>query len=107
MSSIPSAGNINTNAQVINGNFKYIGKAYGEATIDRYLMFFSNDSFDLYNRAMANLTNETDLYIENRKRALINITYDHYTEGFFIFSLFYSKEVLRVSADLIEFVDEN
>jgi len=104
--STPSMGYIDGSAQVTDGNFKYIGKAYGEASSIRILFMFTTQSVDLHNRAMADLTNKTNLYEGGNRRALINVTWDHYSEGIFIFSLLYSKEKVRVSADLIEFIDE-
>jgi len=103
--SSPTVGFIDTGAQVIDGNFKYIGKAYGEASSTRVLLFFGTESVNLHNRAMADLTNKVDLYNGNNRRALINVAWDHYTEGPFIFTIFFSKERVIVSADLIEFID--
>jgi len=105
--SSPGIGFINnTGATVSDGNFKYLGKVYGEASSDRILLLFRIQQGNLYQKAMQDLTNNADLYSGSNRKALINITMDNRIEGPFIFTAIYSREVVKISADLIEYLDE-
>ena len=106
--SSPGIGFINNaGATVSNGNFEYLGKVYGEASSGRILLFFRIEQGDLYQKAMQDLTNNADLYNGRNKKALINITMDNRIEGRFIFTPIYCKEIVKISADLIEYIDDS
>ena len=105
--SSPGVGFINnTGATVSDGNFRYLGKVYGEASSGRILLLFRIEQGNLYQMAMQDLTNNADLYSGRNRKALINMTVDNRIEGPFVFTAIYSREIVKISADLIEYIDE-
>ena len=101
-SSFTLGGVDNTGAVVTGENFKYISKVRGEASSGRILLVFRLDSGDIYSRAMADISNKVDLY-DGSKKGLINVTYDYRFESFLLG--IYGKEVVTITADVVEFLD--
>ena len=101
-SSLTIGGIENAGSTITGENFKYISKVRGEATSGRVLFVFRLDSGDIYNRAMADISNKVDLY-DGSKKGLINVTYDYRYESFLLG--IYGKEVVTITADVVEFID--
>ena len=100
--SSPTIGGFENLGTTITGqDFKYIAKVQGEATSNRLFFLFRLGSGDIYNRAMADITNKANLY-DGSKKGLINLTYDYRIE---LSWLIFGKEVVTVTADVIEYID--
>ena len=97
--SFTTGGIENTGSNITDKNFRYISKVQGEATTQR-LFSLRIESADIYARAMSDITIKTNLY-HGSKKGLINVTYDHRVDFYFI----YSVETVTITADVVEYLD--
>ncbi len=99
-----SHGGITTGTTVDDNNYTILGKVEGKAAAPRLLMLGLSEG-DIYNAALDDLRKNAssrygDFYA--RKLGLINLTVDMQAEVFILIPIF-NRQVVTVSADVIEY----